>query len=115
MRTLYLTVACNNLQPFNKKILTNQWLVKVDEIPLIPTITRLSNTGLATIAFSELMRPVNHTNITNGTINANDMTWPALAIQMKPYDLDKVIDLTWKCVNYTSTSLELQLNFTHPN
>ncbi len=86
-----------------------------DESPVIPKITRINNMGKVIIAFSEPMKSFNYTNITNGNFEANDVSWPALAITMKPYDEDKTIKFSWKCTNYTSSSLELQLNFTHPN
>ena len=71
--------------------------------------------GKVWITFSEPMKPVNHTNITNGTIKAMDVTWPAISVQIKPYDAHKFLDFTWECTNYTNTSLELLLNFTSPN
>ena len=60
------------------------------------------------------MVPVDINNITNGTIKVENVTRPTLAIKMIPYDLEKIIDFSWKCTNYTSTSLDLQLNFTSP-
>ena len=87
----------------------------VDDIPVIPKISLINNMGKVIIAFSEPMKSFNYTNITNGTFEANDETWPALAVTMKPYDEEKTIKFSWECTNYTSTSLELQLNFTHPN
>jgi hypothetical protein len=71
--------------------------------------------GKLRITFSERMKPANNTNITNGTFEALEVAWPALAVKMKPYDSEKIILFTWECTNFTSTALELQLNFTHPN
>jgi hypothetical protein len=60
------------------------------------------------------MVPVDITKITNGTITIENVTRPTLAIKMIPYDPEKIIDFSWNCTNYTSTSLDLQLNFTRP-
>jgi len=102
-RSFALTVACNNWQSKFKKKLTNQKQVIVDEIPVIPKISRINNMGKVIIDFSEPMKSFNYTNITNGNFEANDVTWPALAISMKPYDEDKTIKFSWKCTNYTSS------------
>jgi hypothetical protein len=51
--------------------------------------------GKVTISFSEPMKSLNYTNITNGTFEANDVTWPALSIKIKPYDEDEIIDFSW--------------------
>jgi len=85
-RNLTLTVACNNWKPKFKAKLTNQQKVIVDETPVIPKISRIDNMGKVRITFSERMKPVNYTNITNGTFEALDVAWPALAVTMKPYD-----------------------------
>jgi hypothetical protein len=108
-------VACNNWQDKFKNKLTNQQKVVVDETPVIPIISRIDNMGKVRITFSERMKPANYTNIINGTFEALDVAWPALAVKMKPYDLEKIIPFTWECTNFTSTALELQLNFMHPN
>ena len=82
-------MACNNWQ--YKKKLTNQQKVLVDENPVIPTISRIDNIGKVIITFSERMKPANYTNITNGTFEALDVAWPAIAVKMKPYDSEKII------------------------
>ncbi len=75
--------------------MTHEHQIVVDENPVIPKISVIDNMGKVTISFSEPMKSLNYTNITNGTFEANDVTWPALSIKIKPYDEDEIIDFSW--------------------
>jgi len=68
--------------------------------------------GLSTSTFT------NFTLIHNSTVQINGTTYPSLSVAIRPLDPEDTcstyLDFIWRCIDYTSEELTLQLDFTTP-
>ena len=68
--------------------------------------------GLPTSTFT------NFTLIHNSTVRINGTTYPSLSVAIRPLDPEEAcarqLDFIWRCIDYTSQELTLQLDFTTP-